>query len=295
MTTVSAEPRARKVLDPSSGAAARRRGGWRAVRYTILIVSLIVVLIPVYVLFVTSFKGMGDATPSRTWFFPQNWTGENWAEAWAALSPSLLRTFAMVIPAAVLSALLGSMNGFVLSRWRFPHANPIFTLILFGMFIPYQAVMIPLVQLLIDLEVPNGIPSLILLHVIYGIPICTLIFRNYYETVPMELIESARVDGAGLLRTFFSVVLPISIPSFVVVLLWQFTSAWNDFLFAVFFSTANNGPVTIALNNLANGAMLSNYGVSMAGALIASLPTLLVYILLGRYFVGGLMAGAVKG
>jgi len=150
-------------------------------------------------------------------------------------------------------------------------------------------------QLMIDLNVPSGVPSLILLHVVYGIPICTLIFRNYYETVPMELIESARVDGAGMLRTYFSVVLPISIPSFVVVLLWQFTSAWNDFLFAVFFSTANNGPVTMALNNLANGAMLSNYGVSMAGALVASLPTLLVYILLGRYFVGGLMSGSVKG
>lgn len=201
----------------------------------------------------------------------------------------------MVVPSAIIAAMLGSMNGFVLSRWRFPHANLVFTLILFGMFIPYQAVMIPLNQLMITLNMPSGIPTLILLHVVYGIPICTLIFRNYYETVPMELIESARVDGAGMLRTYFNVVLPISIPSFVVVLLWQFTSAWNDFLFAVFFSTANNGPVTMALNNLANGAMLSNYGVSMAGALVASLPTLLVYILLGRYFVGGLMAGSVKG
>ena len=295
MTDVTAEPRAGKVLQAPRAVRRRQRGGWRALRYAILILSLLIVLIPVYVLFVTSFKGMGDASPTRTWFFPETWTLANWTEAWAALSPSLLRTFAMVIPAAVVSALLGSMNGFVLSRWNFPHANLVFTLILFGMFIPYQAVMIPLVQLMIDLGVPNGIPSLILLHVVYGIPICTLIFRNYYETVPMELIESARVDGAGMLRTYFSVVLPISIPSFVVVLLWQFTSAWNDFLFAVFFSSASNGPVTMALNNLANGAMLSNYGVSMAGALIASLPTLLVYVLLGRYFVGGLMAGSVKG
>lgn len=295
MSSVTADAGTREILQPTKPVSRRGGGGWRTFRYAVLILSLIVVLIPVYVLFVTSFKGIGDATPSRTWFFPTTWTTENWVEAWEALSPALMRTFAMVIPAAIISSMLGSMNGFVLSRWRFPHANLVFTLILFGMFIPYQAVMIPLVQLMIDLGVPNGIPSLILLHVIYGIPICTLIFRNYYETVPMELIESARVDGAGLLRTYFSVVLPISIPSFVVVLLWQFTSAWNDFLFAIFFSSASNGPVTMALNNLANGAMLSNYGVSMAGALIASLPTLLVYILLGRYFVGGLMAGSVKG
>ena len=201
----------------------------------------------------------------------------------------------MVIPAALISSFLGSMNGFVLSRWRFPGADLVFTLILFGMFIPYQAVMIPLLQLVLGSGIPNGIPSLIVLHVIYGIPITTLIFRNYYQSVPNELIEAARVDGAGMLRTYVSVVLPISIPSFVVVLIWQFTSAWNDYLFAVFFSSTRNGPVTLALNNLANGALLQNYGVSMAGALLASLPTLLVYILLGRYFIGGLMAGSVKG
>ena len=266
----------------------------RALRYLALLLSLVIVLIPVYVLIITSFKGVGDADPSRTWALPQQWTLENWREAWTTLSPAMLRSLQMVVPAAILSSILGSMNGFVLSRWRFPGADVVFTLILFGMFIPYQAVMIPLLGLMLDLQVPTGIPSLIVLHVIYGIPITTLIFRNYYETIPKELIEAAKVDGAGMLRTYFSVVLPISIPSFVVVLIWQFTSAWNDFLFAVFFSSSQNGPVTMALNNLANGAMLQNYGVSMAGALFASLPTLLVYILLGRYFVGGLMAGSVK-
>jgi glucose/mannose transport system permease protein len=187
------------------------------------------------------------------------------------------------------------MNGFVLSRWGFRGADLVFTLILFGMFIPYQAVMIPLNQLMLNLQVPSGVPTLILLHIVYGIPITTLIFRNYYASIPHELIEAARMDGAGMLRTYASVVLPISLPSFVVVLIWQFTSAWNDFLFAVFFSTANTGPVTLALNNLANGAQLQNYGASMAGALLASLPTLVVYIILGKYFVGGLMSGSVKG
>ena len=137
--------------------------------------------------------------------------------------------------------------------------------------------------------------SLIVLHVAYGLPITTLIFRNYFESVPHELMESARVDGAGMLRTFWSVALPIAIPGFVVVIIWQFTSAWNDFLFAVFFATPVNGPVTLALNNLANGALLTNYGVSMSGALLASLPTVLVYIILSRYFIAGLMSGSVKG
>ena len=267
----------------------------RTARYALLLFFLVLVLIPVYVLLVTSFKGAGDAAPSRAWNLPQAWTLENWQLAWETLSPAIVRTLQMVVPAALISSFLGSINGFVLSRWRFRGADLVFTLILFGMFIPYQAVMIPLSQLVIDLGIPSGIPSLILLHVIYGLPITTLIFRNYYESVPNELIEAARIDGAGMLRTYGSVVLPLSIPSFVVVLIWQFTSAWNDFLFAVFFSSSQNGPVTLALNNLANGALLQNYGVSMSGALLASLPTLLVYVLLGKYFIGGLISGSVKG
>jgi len=274
---------------------AKRFSVARTLRYLLLLFFLLAILIPVYVLVVTSFKGVGEASPARAWAWPHVWTLVNWQAAWTTLSPAILRTVQMVVPAAIISSFLGSMNGFVLSRWRFPKANLVFTLILFGMFIPYQAVMIPLLQLMLGLNVPSGIPSLIILHVIYGIPITTLIFRNYYESVPVELIEAARVDGAGMLRTYASIVLPISIPSFVVVLIWQFTSAWNDFLFAVFFSSSQNGPVTIALNNFANGALLQNYGSSMAGALLASAPTLLVYILLGRYFIGGLMSGSVKG
>jgi glucose/mannose transport system permease protein len=283
-----------RPVKPAS-APRRRFSAGRTVRYAVMILFVLVVLTPVYVLLVTSFKGPGDASPVRAWNLPELWTLQNWVAAWDALGPAIGRSFAMVIPAAVISAVLGSMNGFVLSLWTFRGANLVFTLILFGMFIPYQAVMIPLLQIMLGAGVPSGIPSLILLHVIYGIPITTLIFRNYYQTVPKELVEAGRVDGAGMLRTYWSVILPISIPSFVVVLIWQFTNAWNDFLFAVFFSSSQNGPVTLALNNLANGAMLQNYGVSMAGAVLASLPPLAVYILLGKYFVGGLMSGSVKG
>jgi glucose/mannose transport system permease protein len=267
----------------------------RTLKYAALILFLIVVLIPVYVLLVTSFKGTGDADPSRAWALPQLWTTENWQTAWTTLSPAIMRTLAIVVPSSIISAFLGSLNGFVLARWSFRGADIVFTVILFGMFIPYQAVMIPLNQLVLDLGIPSGVPTLIMLHVVYGIPITTLIFRNYYATVPHELIEAGRVDGAGMLRTYWSILLPLSVPSFVVVLIWQFTSAWNDFLFAVFFSSSQNGPVTVALNNLANGALLQNYGVSMAGALFASLPTLVVYIVLGKYFIGGLMSGSVKG
>ncbi|MDN6302867.1 MAG: carbohydrate ABC transporter permease [Brachybacterium sp.] len=264
-------------------------------RYLLLLMGLLVVLIPVYVLFITSFKGVGDATPARAWLLPSEWTLENWRAAWEQLAPSIGRSVMMVVPSTIISATLGCLNGFVLSRWRFPGADVVFTLILFGMFLPYQAVMIPLLELMLAVQVPNGIPSLIVLHVVFGIPITTLIFRNYFETVPEELMEASRVDGAGMLRTFWSVALPIAVPGFAVVLIWQFTNAWNDYLFAVFFSSAANGPVTLALNNLANGALLTDYGVSMAGALLASLPTLLVYILLSRYFLAGLMSGSVKG
>jgi glucose/mannose transport system permease protein len=287
-TAITAAPHESRV------GAGRSTYAVRTLKYALLLVFLLLILMPAYVLFVTSFKGIGDATPSRAWNLPQAWQTEGWQRAWEVLSPALGRTFSMVIPAALISAFMGSMNGFVLARWRFRGADLVFTVILFGMFIPYQGVMIPLVQLMQALQVPSGVPSLILLHVVYGLPITTLIFRNYYAQVPHELIEAARVDGAGVLRTYAYVVLPISVPAFVVVLMWQFTSAWNDYLFALFFSNSRNGPVTIALNFLASG-QLQDYSASMAGALIASLPTLLVYILLGRYFVGGLMAGSVKG
>ena len=279
----------------------RRLTPGSAVRFVLLLVFLIVVLLPVYVLVVSSFKAPGDATASNAWSLPTTWVLDNWKNAWSggatipAQAPGVLRSLALVVPASVISAFLGSMNGYVFAKWRFPHSNLVFTFLLFGMFLPYQAVMIPLVELMLKVDVlPSGIPQLIFLHVVFGIPITTLIFRNYYTSIPGELIEAARVDGAGMFRTYRSVVLPNSIPGFVVVLIWQFTSIWNDFLLAVFFTNASNGPVTITLNNLAQGSMLQNYGASMSGALIASFPTLIVYILLGRYFIGGLMAGSVK-
>jgi glucose/mannose transport system permease protein len=296
MTTVAARPTPLGAPHRSTGPVRRRKTLTlgRTVRYVLLLFFLAIVLLPAYILVVTSFKPAAETSSSQAWLPPEAWTLDGWRTAWDSLRDPLLRTFGLAIPVSILSSTLGSMNGFVLSRWRFPYANLVFALLLFGMFIPYQAVMIPLVQLMREIGVANGIPALIIVHTIFGLPICTLIFRNYYESIPTDLIEAARVDGAGMLSTYLRVVLPLSAPGFVVTVIWQFTSVWNDFLFAIFLSNTRNGPVTIALNALAGG-QLSNYAASMAGAMIASVPTLVVYVILGRYFVSGLMAGSVKG
>lgn len=269
----------------------------RTVRYTLLLIFVIVILVPLYVMLVTSFKSSGDIRPTTAWALPERISLRGWAKAWDELAAPLFRSVVLATVAAVVSSMLGSVNGFVFAKWRFPGATVIFTLFLFGMFIPYQAVIIPLQQIMLSAQawgLPEGTGTLIVVHVIYGIPICTLIFRNYYATtIPDEILEAGKVDGAGMLRTYWSIVLPLSIPGFVVTLIWQFTSAWNDFLFALFLTNQNNGPVTFVLNSLASGQN-PDYASNMAGALLASLPTLAVYIILGKYFIGGLMSGSVK-
>jgi len=277
----------------------RRRVGAQILKYAALAFAALIVLMPVYVLLVASFKSGSEADPSRAWALPEVWSLDAWREAWNGeqygLLPFLENSLKLVIPATLISTFLGSLNGFVLSRWRFPGSDLVFLFLLFGMFIPYQAVMIPLIQIFIDVDFPDGIPRLVFAHIVYGIPITTLIVRSYHATIPNDLIEAARMDRAGMLRTYWSVVLPISAPAFVVTAIWQFTSIWNDFLFAVFIVTdPAQWPVTVALNNT-TGSIVTPYNVQMAAALIASLPTLIVYILLGRYFMRGLMAGALKG
>ena len=267
----------------------------RAIKFVILMLVLLFVLMPVYVVVVTSFKTSADTTAAAQWNLPETWTLDPWRKAWDVLQPYLVRSLMLAVPGAIISSLIGSANGFVLARWRFPFANLVFAFILFGMFIPYQAIMLPLRNTFRALDVTQGVPTLLLAHCIYGIPICTLIFRNYYATiVPNEIIESARVDGAGIIATYVRIILPVSMAGFVVTIIWQFTSMWNDFLFALFLTQQRNGPVTLGLAALAGGQKV-DYAASMAGALITSFPTLIVYIVLGRWFIGGLMAGALKG
>ena len=294
MTTISQAPPPAALPRVRRRRGRVRRTGPKMVKLVVLLGFVVLFLIPVYVLLVTSFKPLSEADPSRAWRLPTTWTGEGWSAAWSALAPGLWNSVKLAVPGAVISAVLGSMNGFVLSRWRFPGADVVYMLFLFGMFIPYQAVMIPLVQLMTNAHLIGGIPGLVLAHVVYGIPICTLIFRNYYASIPEELTDAAKVDGAGMLRTYRSVVLPNSAPAFAVTLIWQFTSMWNDFLFAVFLTGPASWPTTVRLNNIA-GSMVVPYSQQMAAALLASIPTLLVYLLLGRFFMRGLMAGALKG
>jgi glucose/mannose transport system permease protein len=291
MSTVSETP---ELAAPARMPRVRKRRAPIG-KYLALLVFAIIILTPVYVLLVTSFKGVSETDAAHAWSLPQLWTVDAWRQAWTQLSPSLRNSFYLVIPATLISTVLGSLNGFVLSKWKFPGADIVFTFFLFGMFIPYQAVMIPLTTLLQNVHFPDGIPRLVFAHVIYGIPITALIFRNYYATIPNDLMEAARMDRAGMLRTYWSVVLPISMPAFVVATIWQFTSIWNDFLFAVFIITdPSKWPVTVALNNT-TGSLVTPYNLQMAAALLASAPTLIVYILLGRFFMRGLMAGALKG
>ena len=293
--STAAVPPAPVPVEPGVWRARARTARITSVKYLGLLLFAVAILTPVYVLIVTSVKGVAETDPSHAWTLPQLWTIDAWRQAWDQLAPNLGNSFKLVIPATIISTLLGSLNGFVLSKWRFPGADVVFTFFLFGMFIPYQAVMIPLTQLFEDVNFPAGIPRLAFAHIVYGIPITALIFRNYYATIPDELMEAARMDRAGMLRSYWSVVLPLSGPAFVVAAIWQFTSIWNDFLFAVFLITDPvSWPVTVALNNT-TGSLVTPYNLQMAAALLASLPTLVVYVLLGRYFMRGLMAGALKG
>ena len=266
-------------------------------RYLLLIPLLLMsvfYLLPMYVMLTTGFKSFDEVSLRTMWQFPTGIHFDNYLAAFEKLAPYLWNSFNMVIPAAVLSSFLGSLNGFVLAKWKFRGADVIFPLILFGMFIPYQSILIPLVEFMKNINLYGGLPGLVLTHIIYGIPITTLTFRNYYASVPKELVEASRIDGAGMLGSYWHILLPISIPAFVVVLIWQFTSAWNDFLFAVVLTNPESWPITVALNNMA-GSQIIAWNVQMAGSFLAALPTLLVYIFLGRYFLRGLMAGALKG
>ena len=267
----------------------------RTLIYASLIFFSIIYLVPAYMVVITSFKSPDQITNETTWDLPDPWNLFSFVEAWEAFAPSLKNSFLLVIPSTLISAMLGSLNGYVLSKWRFRGANLLFTLMLFGMFIPYQSVLIPLFQFLNGIGLYGRISGLVLTHVIYGIPITTLIFRNYYAEVPTEMIEAGSIDGAGFFGIYRHIVFPISMPGFVVVIIWQFTQAWNEFLFAVTLTSGTgNEPITVALSNLAGGRAVQ-WNLPMAGAILAAVPTMLVYIMLGRYFIRGLLAGSVKG
>ena len=270
---------------------------WLIFRYVSLTIILAMIILPIYVLVVNSFKGISGVYLNTAFQLPEKINFETWAAAWDWLAVPMGRTLLFVTQSSIISALIGSINGYVLSKWRFTGSNAVFMLFLFGMFIPYQAIMIPLTQFNKAVGLTGSIYVLVLAHVVYGIPICTLIFRNYYASIPDEIIEAGRVDGASMVRIYRAIILPLSIPAFVVVLIWQFTSAWNDFLFAIFLTGGSPklAVATTALNWLTGSSNQVYYGKNMTASLMASIPTLLVYMFLGRYFLRGLLSGSLKG
>lgn len=274
---------------------------WRIVLYAIAILFTTYYLLPIFLLVLTGLKSYGEVNLYDMWSLPHTLSIRSYLDAWQGspavqgLSQNFLNSVYITIPATVISSVLGALNGYVLSKWKFRGANIIFPLLLFGMFIPYQSILIPLVTTMSALKLYGSLLGLIIVHVIYGIPITALIFRNYYATIPNEMLEAARIDGAHFFSIFTRIMLPLSAPGFVVTGIWQFTNIWNEFLFALNLTTQPaNQPITVALNNLA-GSFSVEWNVQFAGALLAAIPTILVYILLGPFFVRGLMAGSLKG
>ncbi len=277
----------------------------RAMLWAVLLLFAAWFLLPLYVMVATSLKDADQLREGHLLSWPGTPTFAPWLKAWGeactgvqceGLKPFFWNSVVMVVPAVLVSTLLGSLNGYVLSKWTFRGSETLFAFMLFGVFMPMQVVLLPMSQVLGWLGIASSLWGLILVHVVAGLPSTTLFFRNYYVGLPDELIKAAMLDGASFWQIYRRIVLPLSVPILVVTLIWQFTNIWNDFLYGVVFSGADSKPVTVGLNNLANtSSTVKEYNVDMAAALIAALPTLIVYVVAGKFFVRGLTAGAVKG
>ncbi len=277
----------------------------RALLFLILGLFCLYYLIPLIVMISTSLKSLTEIREGTLLSLPRDVTFASWVKAWDSacvgvrcdgLKPFMWNSVAMAVPAVLLSTTLGAINGYALTKWRFPGADWIFALILFGAFIPFQVVLLPMARTLGQLGLAGTVPGLILVHTVYGLAFTTLFFRNFFVGVSDGIVKAAQVDGAGFFGIFFRIVLPMSIPAIVVTVIWQFTQIWNDFLFGVAFTIGDSNPVTVALNNVVNTSTgVKEYNVDMAAAIIAALPTMLVYVVAGAYFVRGLSAGSMKG
>jgi glucose/mannose transport system permease protein len=265
----------------------------RYLLYGTLAVLALAYLLPAYMMVVTALKMPENISLPRSWYPPVELNGSSFLEAVALLKPNFLNSIVLTIFATIFSTALGSINGYVFSKWKFKGSEVVFTLFLFGMFIPYQVILIPLFQTLRAINLYGGLPGLILAHVVYGLPITTLIFRNFYAQIPDALMESAMLDGAGFFFIYGKIVFPLSIPGFVVTSIWQFTQIWNEFLWGITLTRHTANPITVGLAQLAGGQAVS-WNLPMAGSILAAIPVLLIYIFMGRYFIRGLLAGSVK-
>jgi len=277
----------------------------RTLIYLFLLLFALFYLLPFGVMLVNSVKPLSEIREGNMIAFPEIWTIEPWLAAWSyaqigveptGLKPYFWNSIKMVVPAVAISTLLGALNGYVLTKWRFKGDTILFGFMLFACFIPFQIVLIPMARILGIAGLAGSTSGLVLVHVVYGIGFTTLYFKNYYQVFPTELIRAAQIDGAGFFRIFWRILLPSSGPIIVVSVIWQFTNIWNDFLFGASFADQDSQPMTVALNNLVSSSTgVKEYNVHFAGAIMAAMPTLLVYVVAGRYFVRGLMAGSVKG
>lgn len=290
---------------PAQDTAVRTGAITRALIYAVLILLAAYYLLPLYVMVVNSLKPLDEIRQGNMLALPQAPTIAPWLSAWSTaqigvqptgLRPYFINSILMVVPAVFISTLLGALSGYVLTKWRFRGDNIVFALMLLACFIPFQIVLIPSARILGLLGLAGTTWGLVLIHVVYGLGFTTLFFRNYYEAFPTELVRAAMIDGASFFQIFRRILLPSSGPIIIVTVIWQFTNIWNDFLFGASFSDADSQPMTVALNNLVNSSTgVKEYNVHFAGAILAALPTLIVYVVSGRYFVRGLMAGSVKG
>ena len=289
---------------PQSGS----RAGKIALRWTLYILLglfALFYLMPLFVMVMTSIKSLDEIRTGDLISLPREVTFEAWRTAWSGactgiqcegVKPFFWNSVLIAIPAVFISTIIGAMNGYVVAQWRFKGANLFFALMLFGCFIPFQVVLLPMARMLGLMGLAGTIPGLIFVHVIYGLGFTTLFFRNYYVSIPSELTKAAKVDGAGFFRIFWSIFLPLSLPIIVVTVIWQFTQIWNDFLFGASFTGPDLYPMTVQLNNIVNSVQgVKEYNVNMAATLLTGLVPLTIYFVSGKLFVRGIAAGAVKG
>ncbi len=273
--------------------------------YSILIVLAVYYLLPFYVMLMTSLKGLQEVRMGNIFAPPMEITFEPWVKAWSTvctglncdgLSRGFWNSIIITVPSVFFSIAVASVNGYALSMWRFKGANVFFTILIIGAFIPYQVMIYPIVILLREIRLYGDLGGLVLVHTIFGMPILTLLFRNYFSSVPEELFKAARVDGARFWTIYFKIMLPMAVPIFVVAVILQTTAIWNDFLFGVIFTRPDNYPMTVQLNNIVNSVTgVKEYNVNMAATLLSGVVPLTIYFLSGKLFVRGIAAGAVKG
>ncbi|MEX1180578.1 MAG: carbohydrate ABC transporter permease [Cucumibacter sp.] len=271
---------------------------------TLILVSLYY-LLPLYVMIITSVKDMAQIRFGNTFELPNSISFQPWIKAWAeactglncdGLSRGFWNSVKITVPSVIVSIVVASLNGYVLAFWKFKGADVFFTILIFGAFVPYQVMIYPIVIILREMNLYTKLEGLILVHTIFGMPILTLLFRNYFTSLPEELFKAARVDGAGFWGIYFKIMVPMSLPIFVVAIILQVTGIWNDFLFGVIYTKPENYPMTVQLNNIVNSVQgTKEYNVNMAATIITGLVPLVIYFVSGRLFVRGIAAGAVKG